>query len=99
MNSQPTRTRMCCSVSTKRGPARRVPVMRPLAHSPGKLTLTLSGGQLTGKYEVGTSYDEMVAEPGRPRASYRRIFSLLQQTSAADLRRRQAQAQRNFRDH
>ena len=73
--------------------------MRPLAHSPGKLTLTLSGGQLTGKYEIGTSYDEMVAEQGRPRASYRRIFSLLQQTSAADLRRRQALAQRNFRDH
>ena len=70
--------------------------MRPLAHSPGKLTLTLSGGQLTGKYEVGTSYDEMVAEPGRPRASYRRIFSLLQQTSAADLRRRQAQAQKSI---
>jgi uncharacterized circularly permuted ATP-grasp superfamily protein len=59
----------------------------------------LSLGQLTGKYDIGTSYDEMVAEPGRPRAAYRRIFSLLQKTSAADLRRRQALAQRSFRDH
>ena len=52
--------------------------MGPLPQSPVKLSLTLSDGQLTGKYEIGTSYDEMVAEPGRPRASYRRIFSLLQ---------------------
>ncbi len=73
--------------------------MGPLPQSPVKLSLTLSDGQLTGKYEIGTSFDEMVAEPGRPRASYRRIFSLLQRTSAADLRRRQALAQRSFRDH
>jgi uncharacterized circularly permuted ATP-grasp superfamily protein len=59
----------------------------------------LSAGQLAGRYEIGAAYDEMVAEPGRPRASYRRIFSLLQTTSAADLRRRQALAQRSFRDH
>jgi uncharacterized circularly permuted ATP-grasp superfamily protein len=73
--------------------------MRLLPQAHGKLTLTLSGGQLTGKYETGTSYDEMVVEPGRPRASYRRIFTLLQKTSAADMRRRQALAQRSFRDH
>ena len=59
----------------------------------------MSAGQLTAKYETGSSYDEMVAEPGRPRASYRRIFSLLQRTSAAELRRRQTLAQRSFRDH
>src|SRR3989442_13842773 len=98
MNSQPTRRRVC-SKSTKKGPGMRLPGMRPMAQPRGKLTLTLSGGQLTGKYEVGTSYDEMVAEPGQPRASYRRIFSILQKTSAADLRRRQALAQRSFRDH
>jgi uncharacterized circularly permuted ATP-grasp superfamily protein len=73
--------------------------MGPLAQAQGKLSLTLSLGQLAGRYEIGAAYDEMVAEPGRPRASYRRIFSLLQTTSAADLRRRQALAQRSFRDH
>jgi uncharacterized circularly permuted ATP-grasp superfamily protein len=73
--------------------------MGPLAQAHGKLSLTLSLGQLAGRYEIGAAYDEMVAEPGRPRASYRRIFSLLQTTSAADLRRRQALAQRSFRDH
>src|SRR3982074_3774314 len=73
--------------------------MGPLAQAHGKLSLTLSVGRAAGRYEIGAAYDEMVAEPGRPRASYRRIFSLLQTTSAADLRRRQALAQRSFRDH
>lgn len=43
-------------------------------------------------------YDEMLAGPGRPRRSYRRIHELLQRLGTADLRRRHLLAQRAFRD-
>ncbi len=54
---------------------------------------------LTARYALGASYDEMFAGPGLPRPPYRPLHATLERLSAADLKRRHALAQRAFRDH
>ncbi|MDQ6772696.1 MAG: circularly permuted type 2 ATP-grasp protein [Candidatus Dormibacteraeota bacterium] len=49
--------------------------------------------------ETARFYDEMLEQGGRPRPLYRRVHRTLERIGRTDLRRRQAQAERAFRDH
>jgi len=59
----------------------------------------LPAEELTARYELGASYDEMFAGPGLPRPEYRRLHATLRHVKVADLKRRHGLAQRAFRDH
>ena len=50
-------------------------------------------------YQVNGFYDEMLAAPGRPRPSYRRLYEHLDQLGPAELERRHGLALQMFRNH
>jgi uncharacterized circularly permuted ATP-grasp superfamily protein len=50
-------------------------------------------------YQSGPFYDEMLASPSQPRASYRRLLDHLEQLGAVELGRRHERAMRTFRNH
>ncbi len=50
-------------------------------------------------YQLNGFYDEMLAAPGRPRPSYRRLYELLDRLGPAELERRHQLALQMFRNH
>ena len=54
---------------------------------------------LDSNYQLNGFYDEMLAAPGRPRASYRRLYEHLERLGPAELERRHQLALQMFRNH
>jgi len=54
---------------------------------------------LDAGYEVNGFYDEMLAEAGRPRPAYRRLYEQLNQLGPKELARRHGLAMQMFRNH
>ncbi|HKV88528.1 MAG TPA: circularly permuted type 2 ATP-grasp protein [Candidatus Dormibacteraeota bacterium] len=56
-------------------------------------------GSLDSSYEINGFYDEMLAEVGKPRPGYRRIYEHLQELGWGELQRRHDMAMEMFRNH
>jgi len=65
----------------------------------GGNTIAVAFANLDANYDFNGFYDEMLADPGRPRPPYRRLYEGLMGLGPAELQRRWTLAMEMFRNH